>query len=160
MLCYALLLDGMSWAACEQASARGIDSRRTVLLVRLVKDGLVVEELLDLGEQGLLLVIVVRLDELKPGQGVADEVGLVRVLHVWCLQVDAVVSSKDGIVQQGHMCRTCTKEVGLRCGAAVRVSRVVASHRPRRTQCSSETVGWMLRTFLDSYWGVATSFMG
>lgn len=110
-----------------------------MLLVRLVKDGLVVEELLDLGEQGLLLVIVVRLDELKPGQGVADEVGLVRVLHVWCLQVDAVVSSKDGIVQQGHMCRTCTKEVGLRCSSACQPS----CRQPlpwEDMQCSSGTV--------------------
>lgn len=86
-----------------------------MLLVCLFEDVLVVEKLLDLGEQGLLLVIVVRLDELKPSQGVADKVGLVRVLNVWGLQVNAVVSSEDGIVQQGHMCCASTKEVRLWC---------------------------------------------
>lgn len=84
-----------------------------MLLVRLLEDGLVLEKLLDLGEQGLLLVIVVRLDELKPSQRVADEVGLVRILDVWCLQVDAVVTSEDGIVQQRHMRCASTEEVCL-----------------------------------------------
>lgn len=86
---------------------------RTMLLVCLLKDGLVVEKLLDLGEQGVLLIIVVRLDELKPSQGVPDKVGLVRVLDVWSLQVDAVITPEDRIVQQGHMCCACTKEVRL-----------------------------------------------
>lgn len=109
VLCFAFLLAGTLWAA----SSPGIEFRRTVLLVCVFKDGLVIEKLLDLGEQGLLLVIVVRLDELKPSQGVADEVGLVRVLDMWCLQVDAVVTSKDGVVQKRHMRCTCTEEVRL-----------------------------------------------
>lgn len=109
VLCFALLLAGTLWAA----SSPGTGFRRTVLLVCLFKDGLVFEKLLDLGEQGILLVIVVRLDELKPSQGVADEVRLVRILDMWCLQVNAVVPSKDGVVQKRHMRCTCTKEVRL-----------------------------------------------
>jgi len=50
-----------------------------MLLVGLHKDGLVAQHLLDLGEQGGLLVVVVRLDKLVPGEGVADKVGFVLV---------------------------------------------------------------------------------
>lgn len=70
-----------------------------MLLVRLGPDRLVVEQLLDLLEEHLLLVVVVRDDKLVPGQAVADEVGLVGVRDVRGLEVDAVVAAQDGVVQ-------------------------------------------------------------
>jgi len=85
-----------------------------VLLVRVCEDGLVVQQLLDLGEERFLLVIVVRLDKLVPCEGVPHEVGLVVVLHVRCLVVDGVVPSEDGVVKQSHVCRAGREEVGLR----------------------------------------------
>ena len=60
-----------------------------VLPVRLRPDGLVAAEHgLHLGEERDLLVVVVRLDELEPRQGVPDEGCLVCFLHVRSLQVD------------------------------------------------------------------------
>lgn len=70
-----------------------------MLLVCLVKYGLVIQQLLDLGEQRLLLIVMVRLDELEPGQGVTDEVGLIGILNVGRLEVDGVVATEDGVVQ-------------------------------------------------------------
>ena len=61
---------------------------RTVLLVRLLEDSLVLEKFLDLGEQGLLLVIVVRLDEFEPCQAIAYEVRLFRLGNVRGLEED------------------------------------------------------------------------
>jgi len=70
----------------------------TMLLVRFLEYRLVLQQLFDLGEQRSFLVVVVRLDELVPGQAVADEVGLVLVGNDRGLLVDGVVAAEDGIV--------------------------------------------------------------
>lgn len=65
----------------------------TMFLVCLVEDGLVAQKFLDLGKEHLLLVVVVRLDELVPRQSIADKVLLVVFLHMWCLMINGIVAS-------------------------------------------------------------------
>lgn len=84
-----------------------------MLLVRLFKDGLVLQQLLHLGEERLLLVIVVGLDEFVPDQSISDKIGLVLVQEVWCLLVDGVVAAEDRVVQERHMGCAGRKDVGL-----------------------------------------------
>ncbi len=61
----------------------------------------------------LLLIIVVRLDELVPRQSVAHEIGLVCLLDVRGLLEDRVVASEDRIVEVAHVRCAGGKEVGL-----------------------------------------------
>jgi hypothetical protein len=101
----------------------------TVLLVCFLKYRLVFQQLLNLGEQYIFLVVMVRLDKLEPGEAVANKIGLVLVGYERRLVVDRIVAAKDRVVwntmsvrrqgvlrgpglfrrsrkrtQQGHMC--------------------------------------------------------
>jgi hypothetical protein len=69
-----------------------------MLLVCVVKDGLVLQQLLNLGEQRRFLVVMVRFDELEPGKAVADEVGFVLVGNERGLVVDGIVAAEDRVV--------------------------------------------------------------
>lgn len=86
---------------------------RLVLLVRALPDGGVLEHLLDLGEQRHFLVVVVRDDELVPGQAVSDEVGDVGGLDVRGLLVDGVETAENGVVEERHVGCAGGEEVGL-----------------------------------------------
>jgi hypothetical protein len=70
----------------------------TMLLVCFLEHGLVVQQLLDLGEERGLLVVMVRFDELEPGEAVPDEISLVLVLNDGGLVVDGVVAAEDRVV--------------------------------------------------------------
>lgn len=122
-----------------------------MLLVRLGKDIFVVQQVLDLGEERLLFVIVVGLDKLEPGLGVSHKVCLVGPLDQWGLVVDGVVSTEDRVVQQAHVRRTGREEVGLFSALSVEASSVgpMASKSPGT---------WL--TFLVTYCGVGMSFIG
>ena len=50
-----------------------------MLLMRFPKYRFVPQQLLDLGEERGLLVVMVRLDKLEPGEAVPNKVGLVLV---------------------------------------------------------------------------------
>ena len=84
-----------------------------MLLVRLGKDVLVLEQLLNLSKQRLFFVVMVRLDESIPGETVANKVGLVLVEDNGRLMEDGVVASEDRVVQQCHVRRARGKDVGL-----------------------------------------------
>jgi hypothetical protein len=63
---------------------------------------LVIQEVLDLGEQAEFLVVMVRLDELEPGKAVANKVCLVSVGNERSLAVDRVEAAENRVVwQQG-----------------------------------------------------------
>ena len=66
-----------------------------MLFVRFLEYLFVLQQLFDLGEQRSLLVVVVRLDELVPGQAVANKVGLVLVGNDRSLLVDGVIAAED-----------------------------------------------------------------
>ncbi len=121
-----------------------------MLLVRPGPDVVVVENLLHLGEEHGLLVVVVRLDELVPRQGVADEGGLVLVTDVRGLLIDAVVAAQDGIVEERHVRRTGREDVGL-----FSFNPVVSCEGG-----NGRAGGRGRRTFFVSNCGVETSFMG
>lgn len=76
------------------AGIRGL----TVLLVCFFKYRLVFQQLLDLGEQCIFFVVMVRLDKLEPGETVANEIGLVLVGNERGLVVDGVVTAEDRVV--------------------------------------------------------------
>lgn len=84
-----------------------------MLLVRLSEDLLVLQQFLNLGEQGLLLVVVVRLHEFVPRQTIANKVGLVRISYVGGLVVDGIVAAENSVVEQRHVCRTGGEEICL-----------------------------------------------
>lgn len=69
--------------------------------------------LLHLGEKVRLLVVVMRLDELVPSEGVADKVRLVLLLDVGRLEPDGVEAADDGVVEHGHVACACGEDVGL-----------------------------------------------
>lgn len=84
-----------------------------MLLVRLLKHSLVVQQLLNFREECLLLIIMVRLDELVPSQAISHEIRLVRIGDVRRLLVNAVVAAEDGVVQQRHVAGTRRKQISL-----------------------------------------------
>jgi hypothetical protein len=59
-----------------------------MLMVRLLPDRFFAKQLLDLREEIVLLIVVMRLDKLKPGLGIANEVSLVNILNVGSLKVN------------------------------------------------------------------------
>lgn len=89
--------------------------QHTMLFVGLFKDSFVIQEILNLGEQVQLLVIVVRLDEFEPRQGIAHKIGLVGVAYVRRLQINAIEATKDGIVQQRHVARARDENIAFGC---------------------------------------------
>ena len=64
----------------------------------LPQDGLVPEQLLNLGEERGFLVVMVRLDKLEPGETVANKVGLVLVQDERGLVVNGIVAAEDRVV--------------------------------------------------------------
>ncbi len=70
----------------------------TVLLMCLPQDGLVPEQLLNLGEERGFLVVMVRLDKLEPGETVTNKVGLVLVQDERGLVVNGIVAAEDRVV--------------------------------------------------------------
>lgn len=84
-----------------------------MLLMRLSPHLLVGELLRHLGKQVLLLVVVVRLDELVPRERVPDKVGLVGLLDVRRLVPDGVVAADDAVVKHAHVARASREHVGL-----------------------------------------------
>jgi hypothetical protein len=59
-----------------------------MLMVRLLPDRFFAKQLLDLREEIVLFIVVMRLDKLKPGLGIANEVSLVNILNVGSLKVN------------------------------------------------------------------------
>lgn len=84
-----------------------------MLMMGLVPNWLVTEKLLDLGEEVVLLIIMVRLDELEPSLRISNEVGLVGILYVRSLEVDGIEATNNGIVQKRHVSGACGEEIGL-----------------------------------------------
>lgn len=128
-----------------------------MLAVRLLEDCPILEQVFDLFEERLLLVIVVRLDQLVPSQGVPHEIGLVVFLNVRGLEPNGVVASQNGVVQQGHVRGAGREQVSLPCGHVVSNNRLRAIHgglRPLWRGAASK------RTFFVAYCGVVTSLMG
>jgi len=64
---------------------------------------LLVKDMLDLGEEFCFLVVVMAFHKPVPGEAVANKVRVVLGKNVWCLKIDRVEATKDGIVQQGHV---------------------------------------------------------
>ena len=85
-----------------------------MFMMRLLPDRFFAEQFLDLGEEVVLLIVVVRLHKLEPGLGITDEISLVGVLNMRSLKVDGIESSNDGIVQKRHVSGTRGEKVGLR----------------------------------------------
>ena len=86
---------------CQSAVGRASVIRPqelTVLLMCLPQDGLVPEQLLNLGEERGFLVVMVRLDKLEPGETVANKVGLVLVQDERGLVVNGIVAAEDRVV--------------------------------------------------------------
>ena len=70
----------------------------TMLLMSFPKYRFVPQQLLDLGEERGLLVVMVRLDKLEPGEAVPNKVGLVLVENERGLVVDGIVATEDRVV--------------------------------------------------------------
>src|SRR5690606_17545269 len=58
----------------------------------------VFQQLLDLGEQYIFLVVMVRLHKLEPSEAVANKIGPVLVGNERGLVVDRIVTAKDRVV--------------------------------------------------------------
>jgi hypothetical protein len=84
-----------------------------MFMMRLLPDRLFPKQFLDLGEEVVLLIVMVRLHKLEPGLGIADKVSLVRVFNMRSLEVNGIKSSNDGIVQKRHVGGTCGEKVSL-----------------------------------------------
>jgi hypothetical protein len=84
-----------------------------MLMMGLVPNWLVAEKLLDLGEEVVLLIIVVRFDKLEPSLRISNEVSLVGILHMRSLEVDGIEATNDGIMQKRHVSGACGEEIGL-----------------------------------------------
>ena len=69
-----------------------------MLLVCFLEYRLVFQQLLNLGEQYIFLVVMVRLDKLEPGEAVANKIGLVLVGNERGLVVDRIVTAEDRVV--------------------------------------------------------------
>ena len=69
-----------------------------MLLMRFPKYRFVPQQVLDLGEERGLLVVMVRLDKLEPGEAVPNKVGLVLVENERGLVVDGIVATEDRVV--------------------------------------------------------------
>ena len=70
----------------------------TVFLVCFLEYRLVFQQLLNLDEQYIFLVVMVRLDKLEPGEAVANKISLVLVGNERGLVVDRIVAAKDRVV--------------------------------------------------------------
>lgn len=175
--------------SCQRAIQRlsvAHAARLTMLLMCVLKDGLVVQKLFDLGEQRRLLVVMVRLDELEPGKAVANKVGLVLFGDERGLVIDGVVAAEDRVVwsavsvprasglggatrEQGNAAvgrleelTKRTKQGHVRRSRRENISLQTRSHQhqhQRDRMQESACAGWRC-TFLVWNWGVVTSFKG
>lgn len=84
-----------------------------MFLMRLLKDGVVFQKLLRLGEETDILIICMRLQEFVPCQTISNKSGLVGIGNVRCLLIDGIVPAKEGIVNHTHMARTIGEQVVL-----------------------------------------------
>lgn len=84
-----------------------------MLLVRLSPHSFIPKQVLHLGEQILLLIVMMGLDKTEPGLRVSDKVGLVGILDMRGLEVDGVEATDDGIVEKSHVSGACRKEIRL-----------------------------------------------
>lgn len=84
-----------------------------MLMVCFLPDRVFAKQLLDLGEEVVLLIVVMRFHKLEPGLGITNKVSLVGILDVGSLEVDGVEAPNDGVVQKGHMSGSCGKKIGL-----------------------------------------------
>jgi len=66
--------------------------------MRLVKHRLVSKSLFDFGKESVLLIVVVRLYELVPGETITNEIGLVVVGDGEGLMEDGIVPAKDRVM--------------------------------------------------------------
>jgi hypothetical protein len=83
---------------CEQLWSGCFVENLTMLFVRLLKHRLVVQKLLDLGEQRRLLIVMVGFDELEPGKTVANKVCLILVGNKGGLVIYRIVTAENRIV--------------------------------------------------------------
>jgi hypothetical protein len=84
-----------------------------MLMVCFLPDRVFTQKLLDLGEEIVLLIIMMRLDKLKPGLRIANKISLVGIFDVGSLEVDGVKASNNGVVQKGHVSGSCGEKIGL-----------------------------------------------
>ena len=56
----------------------------------------------DVQKQTFLLALVVRVHHTSPHETVANEVAVVVLLYVGCLQVDGVETADEAVVKDGH----------------------------------------------------------
>jgi hypothetical protein len=82
-------------------------------MMGLVPNWLVTEKFLNLGEEVVLLIIVVRLDKFEPSLRITNEVGFVGVLYMRSLEVDGIEATNDGIMQKRHVSGACGEKIGL-----------------------------------------------
>lgn len=84
-----------------------------MFLVRLRKDGAVLQELLGPGEEASIFIICMGLQEFVPSQTVPDKSGFVSFRNVLCLVKDGIIPAKEGVVYHTHMARTACEHVAL-----------------------------------------------
>ena len=85
-----------------------------MFMMGLLPNRLFAKQLLDLWEEVVLLIVMVRLHKLEPGLRITDKVSLVGVLNMRSLEINGVEASNDGIVQKRHVGGTRGEKVGLR----------------------------------------------
>lgn len=122
-----------------------LSMKPTMLLVCFCKNGLVLQQFLDLGEERGLLIIVVRLDKLDPGKAVTGKVGPVSFGHDPSLVVDGVVAAEDRVVWvvisaihsvRSGICRAHTQQGHVGCARGEEVGLQVISHQ--RMDCDQD----------------------
>lgn len=84
-----------------------------MLFMRLQKYRLVTQEFFSSREQADIFVIGMGFQEFVPCEAIANESGLVCCYDMWCLMVDRIVSSEDGVMDHTHVTRTRREEVML-----------------------------------------------
>lgn len=77
--------------------------QRTMLIEGGLHEPCLAGSLVKVGEELCLLVMMMLMDAVVPGYAVAREVQLVRVWNAWGLLVDAVETTDEGVMTQGHV---------------------------------------------------------
>jgi hypothetical protein len=54
-----------------------------------------------------------RLQEFMPRQTITDKASLIGFRDIWCLVIDRIVASEDGVVHHTHMTRTIREHIML-----------------------------------------------
>lgn len=74
-----------------------------MLLDGAVHDAFFARSLVDGGEEGGLLIVVMLRNTCLPGETITNKVIAVGRLDAWSLLVDAVEATDEGIMAQGHV---------------------------------------------------------